>query len=399
MILVKFITRPGYFPRAWYNTLLTCGMFVAGLLTLKFLDTYWRQALVLNILFDIATYGTMMGLEYWVHVSQVGGQQPNLYEMSLYTPHLGILLVALIVGFRASWLITGATLVYLASMGGLFKIVLANMGPPIFIALALPFTAKLVDRLLDEVENEARRAHQAEVSIDIMTHDMGNPLTVLSASLDLLEEQQDFPDQRDALMRAIRRSARTLRHLLEEFREMPHLDQAVPMEMVDFCGIVHDVVEHYARPMCTERSQTLHTDLQPAEVIGAPTRLERVARELLTNAMKYSPAGTDIEITLHADEHAILQVSDHGWGISATELPHLFEQNWRGSGSSQRKVSGRGLGLFICKKIVENHGGRIEVESQQDQGSTFTVYLPLPGAPVEPSSSGVGPAKERPDQS
>jgi signal transduction histidine kinase len=364
-------------------------MVVAGLLALRSLDAYWRQALILTTLFDIVAYGTMMTLEHQRHVLP-SDQSLAVYEMTtLYTPHLGILLVALIVGFKVSWLIAGATLAYVAWMGGLLDTVLANLGPPIFVALSLPFTAILVDRLLDEVENEARRARQAEISLDIMAHDLGNPLSVLSASLDMLEEQRDVPGQRDVLMRAIKRSARTLRHLLDEFREIPHLDRPAPMEAVDLAGIVQDVIEYYARPMCAEREQTLHVDIQPVEVIGASSRLERMARELLTNAMKYSPSGGRIEVTLRAREQAVLKVSDNGWGISEQDLPYVFEQHWRGSAVSPKAVSGRGLGLFICKKIVENHRGRIEVASKQGQGSTFTVHLPLPGAAAPPSSPGV----------
>ena len=115
------------------------------------------------------------------------------------------------------------------------------------------------------------------------------------------------------------------------------------------------------------------------EIIGSPSRLSRVTRELLTNAMKFTPRGGRIKVTLHAADQAILRVSDNGWGFKEEELAHVFEQHWRGSSASEGPASGAGLGLFICKQIVESHGGRIEAESQKDKGSTFTIYLPLPG--------------------
>jgi len=394
LIITRAMTIPGYRPRAWYNTLLSAGMFVSGLLALRWIRTSVERGVVFFALFCIATLAMMAVLDYQNYVLGLGRDRD--FSVSFYAPHLGILAVALIAGTRPALVTAAGGVVYLLLLSQCIPHPL-EIGTPIIIALVLPLTALLVERLLDEVENEARRARLAETSIDIMTHDLGNPLTVLSASLDLLEEQSDFPDQREILMRAIRRSTRTLRHLLDEFREIPHMDQVAPMEMVDLTGIVHDVIELYAGPICKRRGLTLHADLQSVEVVGAPSRLGRMTRELLTNAMKYSLADGHIEVTLHAEEQAILRVSDNGSGISEEELPHVFEQHWRGSAASQKSVSGRGLGLFICKKIVGNHGGRIKVESRKGQGSTFIVYLPLPGAAVESSSLDMELGKEKPD--
>jgi signal transduction histidine kinase len=395
LIITRAMTIPGYRPRAWYNTLLSAGMFVSGLLALRWIRISVERGVVFFALFCIATLAMMAVLDYQNYVLELGRDRD--FSVSFYAPHLGILAVALVAGTRPALVTAAGGVVHLLLLSRCIPHPL-EVGTPIIIALVLPLTALLVERLLDEVENEARRARLAETSIDIMTHDLGNPLTVLSASLDLLEEQKDFPDQREILMRAIRRSTRTLRHLLDEFRDVPHMDQVAPMEMVDLTGIVHDVIELYARPMCKRRGLTLHADLQSVEVVGAPSRLGRMTRELLTNAMKYSLTVGRIEVTLHAEEQAILRVSDNGSGISEEELPHVFEQHWRGSAAAQKSVSGRGLGLFICKKIVGNHGGRIKVESRKGQGSTFTVYLPLPGSAVESSSLDMGLAKQKPDQ-
>jgi signal transduction histidine kinase len=395
LMLTRAMTIPGYRPRAWYNTLLSAGMFVSGLLALRWIRTSVERGVIFFALFCIAAQAMMAVLDYQNYVLRLGRDWD--FSVSFYVPHLGILAVALVAGMRPAFVTAVGGVTYLLLVGQFISDPL-EIGTPIIIALVLPFTALLVERLLDEVESEARRARLAETSIDIMTHDLGNPLAVLSASLDMLEEQKDSPDQMDILMRAIRRSTRTLRHLLDEFRETPHMDQVAPMEMVDLTGVVHDVIQLYARPMCKRRGLTLHADLQSVEIVGAPSRLGRMTRELLTNAMKYSSTGGHIEVTLQAEERAVLQVSDNGSGISEEELPHVFEQYWRGSAASQKNVSGRGLGLFICKKIVGNHGGRIRVESRKDQGSTFTVYLPLPGAAVESLSRDVELVKEKSDQ-
>ena len=379
MILVKSLTLPGYFPKAWHNTLLTFGMVIAGLLTLRFFDTSWRHAFFLFNFFCIAALAVMTALEHRMYAVQMG--QPFDYEHVLYASHLSVLLVAFILGFKPAWLMSGAVVIYVMWLGAL-RGDIPGVGLPIFVALALPFTAVLVERLLDEAEKEARRAHYAETSINIMTHDLGSPLAVLASSLDMLRESDLSNDHRETLVWAIQRSTRTLRRLLEEFREFPHLDKAAPMERVNLTDIVEDIVEFYAQPLAQGYGQTLSADLQPVEVIGTASRLSRVVRELLTNAIKYTQRGGHVEVTLQADEQVTLQVSDNGWGIEEDDLAYVFDPHWRGANASPRGISGTGLGLYICKTIAERHGGRIEVESQPDKGSTFTFHLPLPKATI-----------------
>lgn len=374
MIIFMILSTPGWRATAWHNTLLSTGMVVSGLLALRWIRTSLQRGMVFYALANTGMVAAMYVLNYQAYLRNL---VPS-YEFSsaLYVPHLGILLVALIAGLRPALGTAAGGVAYLLLMGQ-FMPDPWMVATPIVIALVLPFTATLVERLLDEVEKEAHRARLAETSIEIMTHDMGSPLAVLASGLEILEEDELPPEQRESLMLAIQRNTGTLRRLLDEFREIPHLDQAARMEMMDLHRIVRDVVDLYARPTCEKRGQTLHAHLEPVEIVGNPSRLSRVTRELLTNAMKFTPRGGHIEVTLHAAGQAILRVSDNGWGFKEEELAHVFEQYWRGSSASAGLTSGTGLGLYICKQIVESHGGRIEMESQEDKGSTFTIYLPL----------------------
>jgi signal transduction histidine kinase len=371
---IKMATTAGYQPRALYNTMLSIGMIISGLLILWKIRTSFQRGMVLYALFNMAMVAVMYALDHRLHVEI--GKALDI-SSALYVPHIGVLMVALIVGLKAALVTAAGGVVYLLFLSQFVPDPM-SVGTPIIIALVLPFTALLVERLLDEVEREAQRAHYAEISLSAMAHDLGNPLTVLSVCLELLDKKEILPEQRETLLRTILRNTRTLQHLLDEFREVPRLNEAVPMEMVNLHSIVHDVVELDARPMCDRHNQTLHANLQPVKVFGAPSRLGRMARELLTNAMKYTPPGGHIKVTLQADEWAILRVSDSGWGIEKEDLAHVFDQHWRGSTASQQSASGTGLGLYICKNIVENHGGRIEAESEEGKGTSFTIYLPLP---------------------
>jgi len=105
---------------------------------------------------------------------------------------------------------------------------------------------------------------------------------------------------------------------------------------------------------------------------------------LVVNAIHYTPSGGSVvvstgEKTREGQKWAIIQVEDTGIGISAEDMPHLFERFYRGRMPRQMQIAGTGLGLAIVKEIVDLHGGQVTVESQVDVGSTFTVWLPLAG--------------------
>jgi signal transduction histidine kinase len=110
-------------------------------------------------------------------------------------------------------------------------------------------------------------------------------------------------------------------------------------------------------------------------------RITQLLENLTENAIKYSPLEGEIRLSIWSNgDCAFLSVSDQGIGIPAHDLPHVFERFYRATNVDDRRFAGMGLGLFICRGIVEQHGGRIHVTSQPGQGSTFQVELPL--APV-----------------
>jgi signal transduction histidine kinase len=107
-------------------------------------------------------------------------------------------------------------------------------------------------------------------------------------------------------------------------------------------------------------------------------RITQLLENLTENAIKYSPLGSAIVLKVWANDDCIfLSVSDQGIGIPAHDLPHIFERFYRAANVDDRRFAGMGLGLFICRGIVEQHGGRISVTSRAGQGSTFQVELPL----------------------
>jgi signal transduction histidine kinase len=134
------------------------------------------------------------------------------------------------------------------------------------------------------------------------------------------------------------------------------------------------------QPLARRQHVTLAQQVvSPCLVVVELTRLERMVTILLDNAIKYSPPKTTVHIELVAQgKNAILTVRDQGVGISAANLPYIFERFYRADAArTSQKTAGHGLGLAIAQKIVQDAGGHIDVESAQGSGSTFTVRLPL----------------------
>ena len=143
----------------------------------------------------------------------------------------------------------------------------------------------------------------------------------------------------------------------------------------DLSQIARNCVE-LIRPLAGERSIEIHCELSPLECVGDSERIAQVITNLLTNAIQYNQAGGEVRLVAQSQNGmATLAVSNTGRGITAEDLPHLFERFYR---ADQSRTSGNtGLGLAISKAIVEAHGGTIEVASQPDVGTTFTIRLPM----------------------
>ena len=112
-------------------------------------------------------------------------------------------------------------------------------------------------------------------------------------------------------------------------------------------------------------------------VLGEPNQLSRVVHNLISNALRYTEHGkVEVKINLQG-EYVCLSVQDTGMGIENEDLPHLFERFYRGKYVRQSKIHGTGLGLAIVREIIDQHHGKIEVDSEVGKGSIFTVGLPI----------------------
>ncbi|HEV8049628.1 MAG TPA: ATP-binding protein, partial [Thermoplasmata archaeon] len=141
--------------------------------------------------------------------------------------------------------------------------------------------------------------------------------------------------------------------------------------------------------MVSEKQLTLKTQIEPdlTTVWLDPLRFKQILYNLLSNAVKFTDEGGEVEVSLapHGDKMFDLKVRDTGIGIAATDIPRLFREFEQLEAGPGRRYQGSGLGLSLTKKLVELHGGTIEVDSVIGQGTTFTVTLPyLTRAPARP---------------
>ena len=232
------------------------------------------------------------------------------------------------------------------------------------------------DQKRAQQEIQAAR-EQRDDMLRTISHDLRTPLTVVVAQAQMLERR---PEDRDVVVRragTIRTSAARMASMIEDLVDVVRLEAGqVPIEPrpVDLGPFARELRERLRGAVAVERLRLeLPEGLPPA--LADPPRLERVLVNLITNALKYSPAET--EAVLSAEERAgqiRISVRDRGVGIAAAEVPRLFERFYRSPAATRHE--GLGLGLYIARLLVEAQGGRIAAESEPGRGSVFHVTLP-----------------------
>ncbi len=226
---------------------------------------------------------------------------------------------------------------------------------------------------------EASFTQQARFTADA-SHELRTPVTViLTQTQTCLARERDSAEYKETLQ-ACQRAAQRMRRLTESLLELARIDageEPMRRERFDLGRIARESVE-LLQPLAAQRKVLLQTDLALAECAGDAEHMGQVVTNLLSNAIHYNRESGTVNVAARTEgEWGVLRVTDTGGGISGEDLPHVFERFYRADKSRARAEGRTGLGLAICKAIVDAHGGSIEVESQPGAGSTFTVRLPL----------------------
>jgi PAS domain S-box-containing protein len=227
-----------------------------------------------------------------------------------------------------------------------------------------------------------------------VSHELRSPLTPLKGFIAALREGllDDSPEVRQEYYEIMWRGIGRLERLINDLLDVSRVEagkltmDAVPIELDPF---VENVVREIRREH-PERSIELSASDSLITVYADAFRVSQVIANLVSNALKYSPATAPIAVTVAATPtHAVISVRDHGDGIAPEDQPLVFDRFFRARSNATERSGGVGLGLFICRRLVEAMGGEITLESREEGGSTFSFTLPLVGADGQTPAEGI----------
>jgi two-component system, OmpR family, heavy metal sensor histidine kinase CusS len=240
-----------------------------------------------------------------------------------------------------------------------------------------------INRLLDQVASYVARQQQF---VTDAAHELRGPLAAMQSSLEVaISQDRAIGDYRDTIAEVLDESLHLskLTNDLLLLAETGDEEAATAREPVDVGAVVRQTAAMFGG-VAEERSVRLSLEVRDglAKASADPMQLRRVFGNLLDNALRFTPAGGEVVVTVRPDDgerSALVTVADTGSGIEPGHLPHVFDRFYKADTSRTHATTARagGLGLAICRSIVERHGGRITVTSRPGGGTTFAVRLPL----------------------
>jgi len=216
-----------------------------------------------------------------------------------------------------------------------------------------------------------------------ISHELRTPLTLLMAPLETLLQRfsKRFDTQVCDLLITMHSNGLRLLKLINDLLDLVHLDsgrikiKTVPVQPEHLISGLASAVRQVAEEKQIKVSTVIEPEL--GTVLTDQDKLEKILLNLIFNALKFTPPGGQVEIAARrAGDELLLSVKDTGIGISEKHLPFIFDRFWQADSSTQRKYPGTGIGLALVKELTELLGGKVEVQSQEGKGTTFTVHLP-----------------------
>jgi signal transduction histidine kinase len=246
--------------------------------------------------------------------------------------------------------------------------------------------AEAFNMMADELEQSFSRQRALEQSrrdlVAAVSHDLRTPLTSIRAMVEALADGVvTDPNTVHRYYRTIRGQIENLSGLINDLFELSQLETGqieLQLEPVNLNDLLSDVLESM-QPQARAKAITLQIECcEDVPLIEAEfAKVQRVLHNLVQNAIRHTPQDGRISLeTKQVAEGVQVDVADTGEGVTAEDLPHIFDQFFRGEKSRSRETGGSGLGLAIAKRIIEAHHGRIWVESPAGQGARFSFVLP-----------------------
>lgn len=229
------------------------------------------------------------------------------------------------------------------------------------------------EKELDKVKDEF---------VYVVAHELGNPIFALDGYLSILEAQLQKSDRKNLEVLAMAKTVKEqLAELVNDLLEVVRNEQKnlkYELSPIDISQITREVIQNAYFKAKNKRISLNHKITRIPKVIGHDQKIKEVLTNLVDNAIKYTPPGGKVNVWHEIiGQNLVTHVTDNGIGISAEAQRHLFEKFYRVKTEKTAPISGTGLGLFICKQIVEKCGGKIWLKSEEDKGSTFSFSLTI----------------------
>lgn len=215
----------------------------------------------------------------------------------------------------------------------------------------------------------------------VLAHKLGNLVMLARNPVELMDEPDLMPDQREQLRAVLIESLERMEQIVRDVADIGRAEtlHEEPKRNYDLHHLLANVVESHQNAV-RDRGLTLDyaPDIMPGhDLYGQEQLIGRAIDALIDNAVKFTPEG-DIAVTLTTtDDHAVIAIHDTGVGINATDLPDVCDPFYRAKTNFVSSVPGNGLGLTVAQAVIEAHGGTLSIESVPDSGSAVTVRLPL----------------------
>jgi two-component system NtrC family sensor kinase len=216
--------------------------------------------------------------------------------------------------------------------------------------------------------------------VHTVSHDLRSPLTAILGYVELIGRAGPVTDLQRDFIRRVQISVQNITHLVDDLLDLGRIESGFDLrkENVRLDQLIHFSADGLKKEMAAKGHHlqvTISPEIPP--ILANPVQMRQMFDHLLDNAIKYTVPGGTVSVTgLMEQNQIILQISDTGIGIPSMDLPYIFDKFYRASNASS-EMAGTGLGLAIVKSIVENHGGRIWVDSTIGKGTIFTLVLPL----------------------
>ena len=240
----------------------------------------------------------------------------------------------------------------------------------------LAHLARTLNTMLDRVQRgvDDQRRLVADTS-----HELRTPLAAMRAELDVSLRADELSPASREVLESVREEVDRMSAMVEDLLALAQVDEGVRAtdpESVDLAAVAARAARRLGA-LADRRGVAIPAGGPPAEVHGDPERLEHALRNIVDNAVKYSPAGGEVVVrSFAANGHAGVTVSDDGPGIPGDQRELIFERFYRVDSSRTRATGGTGLGLAIAHEVIAAHGGSIDVTARDPHGSVFTITLP-----------------------